>query len=210
MAYTAHRDTRYGYYGGNSLPYSQATPQPYSPRTTKPMRLPHWVPTAGLPVHSSGYATQWNAPTLHSSVQDQRYGWPVPYVNGVAGSYSVWTDAQQSASFAPVRAMNAVTPYQNQSHYRDTDNAPNGPMAYHEDNRTPASRDRNGWVTAGVRSRGVVDYGPTLARASTNSAAGNDVQFLHLMTKYRCHRKVSKPSVNVMSLIREQVSKRSK
>ena len=63
---------------------------------------------AGLPVHSSGYATQWNAPTLHSSVQDQRYGWPVPYVNGVAGSYSVWTDAQQSASFAPVRAMASI------------------------------------------------------------------------------------------------------
>jgi hypothetical protein len=62
---------------------------------------------AALPVHSSGYAPQWNAPTLHSSFQNQQYGLPVPY-NDVASSYSIWTDAQQSASFAPMGAMASI------------------------------------------------------------------------------------------------------
>jgi hypothetical protein len=61
-----------------------------------------------LPVDSSGYAPQRNAPALHSRIQDQRYGVSVPYANHVASSYTVWTDAQQSTPFAPVRAMASI------------------------------------------------------------------------------------------------------
>jgi hypothetical protein len=63
---------------------------------------------AALPAHSSGYAPQWNAPTLHSSVQDQRYGAPVAYVNDVVCGYGVWSDVQQSAPFAPASAMASI------------------------------------------------------------------------------------------------------
>ena len=63
---------------------------------------------ATLPVHSSGYAPQWNAPTLHTSVQDQRYGVTVPYVNDMDRGYGFWTDAQQSAPFAHMTAMASI------------------------------------------------------------------------------------------------------
>ena len=56
---------------------------------------------AALPAHGSGYAPHWSAPTLHSSVQDQRYGGPVPYVNDMAHGYGVLTGAHQSTSLAP-------------------------------------------------------------------------------------------------------------
>jgi hypothetical protein len=49
----------------------------------------------------SSYGPQWNAPTLHSNVQDQRYGMPGPYVNGMACCYDVLAGAQQSAPFTP-------------------------------------------------------------------------------------------------------------
>jgi len=110
---------------------------------------------AAPPVHFSCY--QLNAPTLHSSVQvqDQRYGMPGPYVNGMARDYGVWTDAQQNAPFAPAAAtatasiafsferyqrsefliQNAMIPYTNQN--QDTANSANGPMTYHQDNRIP-------------------------------------------------------------------------
>jgi hypothetical protein len=56
-------------------------------------------------VHCSSYVPQWNAPTLHSSVQDQRYGMREPYVNGMARGYGVWADAQQGAPFTPAAGM---------------------------------------------------------------------------------------------------------
>ena len=60
-----------------------------------------------LPAHGSGYAPHWSAPTLHSSVQEQRYGGPVPYINDMAHGYGALTNAQQSTSFAP--AMVSIT-----------------------------------------------------------------------------------------------------
>jgi hypothetical protein len=68
---------------------------------------------AALSVHGPNYDPRWNAPTLHSSVQDQRYGGPVPYVNDMARGYGVLTYAQQSTSFAPATAS-ITTP----EHYR--------------------------------------------------------------------------------------------
>jgi hypothetical protein len=62
---------------------------------------------ATLPVHSSGYAPQWNAPTLHTSVQDQRYGVTVPY-DDVDCGYGFWADAQQSTPFAHMTAMVSI------------------------------------------------------------------------------------------------------
>ncbi|KAH9974499.1 hypothetical protein BJV77DRAFT_647379 [Russula vinacea] len=145
---TTSRDTWGGCHRGNPHSESEATPQPsYSPEleSVNVSLPPCCVPAATLPVHSSGYAPQWNAPTLHTSVQDQRYGVTVPYVNDVDRGYGFWTDAQQSAPFAHMTAMNAVT--QNQNHDQDAGNAENVPTAYHEDNRIPAGRDLNGWLT---------------------------------------------------------------
>jgi hypothetical protein len=50
MAYTAiHRDTGYGYYGGNSLPHSEATPQPSSHEIDHTNVPPsHCVPTVSV------------------------------------------------------------------------------------------------------------------------------------------------------------------
>jgi hypothetical protein len=130
MAYTAIRgDTGNGCYGGNSLPHSETTPLLYSPEhehgnaPPPPQSVPgvsvlrciHCLERddplfeAALPVHGSSYAPQWNTPTMHSSVQDQRYGVPVPYVNDMARSYNVWTDPRQSAPFAPATAMVSIT-----------------------------------------------------------------------------------------------------
>ena len=65
---------------------------------------------AVLRVHSSRYAAQWNTHTPHSSVQDQRYGAPVPYVNEVVCGYGVWSDTQQSAPFTSLTAMVSINP----------------------------------------------------------------------------------------------------
>ena len=65
---------------------------------------------AVLPMHSSGYAAQWNAHTPHTSVQDQRYDAPVPYVNEVVCGYGVWSETQQSVPFTPLTAMVIINP----------------------------------------------------------------------------------------------------
>jgi hypothetical protein len=132
MPYTAiHSDTGGGFHGGNSLPQSEATSQPltYSPEHDQANAPPCCVPAvsvlrciglciecdntlfeAALPVHSYGYAPQWNAPAPCPSVQDQRYSAPVAYVNDVACGYGVWSDAQERAPFAPAKAMASINP----------------------------------------------------------------------------------------------------
>jgi hypothetical protein len=123
MAYP-RRETEHAHLGGNPLPPSEATPQPYSPeheRASSPLP-PHCVPAVSILrcrhiylkhddiifevapcAHCFSYDPQWtwSTPTLHSSVQDQRYGMPVPYVNGMARGYDVWDEAQQGAQFTP-------------------------------------------------------------------------------------------------------------
>lgn len=177
MAYT-RRDTEGAFLGGNPLPSSEATPQP-SPEREHANPPPHCMQAAAPSVRCSSYDPQWNAPTLHSSVQDQRYDVPVPSVNGMAHSYGAWADAQQSAPFTPAAgtSTNAVMPYMNRNQNYDAANAANGPTAYYQDDRIAVSnRDLHGHFTTGAQPGGVVDYGPTLADghgASAHSAAGN-------------------------------------
>jgi hypothetical protein len=123
------RDTGGGCYGGNSLPRSEAPPRPYSPENDHANAPPPpcCVPAvsilrcigfyfecddpifeAELLVQSPGYASQWYAPTLQSSVQDQSYGAPVTHVNKVVCGYGVWSDAQQSTPFAPASEMASI------------------------------------------------------------------------------------------------------
>ena len=130
MPYTATpRDTEGGCYGGNSLPQSEVIPRSYAPELdhANAPPPPHCLPVsilryiefclecddtifeAVLSVHSSSYAPQWNAPPLHSSIHDQHYGAPVAYVNDVVCGYGVWSETQQSAPFAPGKAMASIS-----------------------------------------------------------------------------------------------------
>jgi hypothetical protein len=131
------RATDDGCYGRNSLPQSEATPQPYIPEhghANVPPPL-NYMPEvsvrisfgvslyriclehdgtlfeAALPMHCSVSGTQWNSPTQHSSVLEQRYYRPEPYVNDMARRYNVWTDAQQCVPFAPATTTASITLY---------------------------------------------------------------------------------------------------
>ena len=129
MAYTRW-DTEGEFLGGNPLPPSEASPgpQPYSPNQehTNLPPPPHCVPAVSIlrcitfvlsmttlffepapPAHCCSYGPQWNAPTLHSSAQDNRYSMPGSYINDMARGHGVWADAQQSAPFTP--AVGAAT-----------------------------------------------------------------------------------------------------
>jgi hypothetical protein len=131
MPYTATpRDTEGGCYEGNSLPQSEATPRPYAPELdhANPPPPPCCIPAvsilrhiefcpecddtifeAALSVHNSSYSPQWNA-AMHSSVQDQRYGAPMAYVNDMVCGYGVWSDARQRPPFAPANATASIDP----------------------------------------------------------------------------------------------------
>ena len=116
--------------GGNSLPQSEVTPQPHlsehdradmplPPQSMPEVSVLRWIRIclerdeiifeAALPAHCYSLAPQWNTPTPHSSVLDQRYRM-VPYVGDIARNHNVWTNPQQSVPFAPVKAMASITP----------------------------------------------------------------------------------------------------
>ena len=87
-----------------------------------------------------------------------------------------------------------------QNQNQDTSSIANDPATYyHQDNRIPVDRDLHGRLTTvrflniclfpspplphlrqlqGVQPEGVVDYGPTLGRASAHSTTWSDVQVL--------------------------------
>ncbi|KAH9992605.1 hypothetical protein BJV77DRAFT_1001830 [Russula vinacea] len=132
MSYTViHRDTVTGDdgYGQNSL-QSEATAQPYSPEQERANAPPppHCMRAVVPPVHCASLA-QWNAPTLHSSVQavqDQRYGAPLSYANNVA--CNTMFGLTRSRLLQPKPDL-------------DTGNVMNGSTAYYQDNRISAGRD---------------------------------------------------------------------
>ena len=163
----AHNSTRREngnyFYRGDPLPQPEATPQPYLPERERVNAPLHGMPVVSVfpicrtrlglddkrfeaaPPHCTSFSPQWNAPALHSNVQEQR--------GGVL--YNVWPDAQRNPPFVDfscakarpisihehslklkaksfLSTQSAVAQYKDQN--QDTDTA-NGTTAYQQDNK---------------------------------------------------------------------------
>lgn len=178
MAHSStRRDNGNNFYRGDPLPQPEVTPQPYLPERERANAPLHIMPVVSVfpiyrtrlglddkrfeaaPPHCTSFSPQWNAPALHSNVQEQR--------GGVL--YNVWPDAQRNlpfVDFSPAKArlisiherslkaksflstQSAVAQYKDQN---QDPNTANGTTAYQQDNKILTGKDVHGQLPTTVR-----------------------------------------------------------